>query len=161
MYAAVLFYYTLLCVYTCIPAGILERYIPVLQYPPVFSLQMLPCRFTGTRRRIHVFYRKYFLYVVSKGTSLRKFIYAQIGSVTFIMSEFKIPFQKEKHVEYIRKISADVSSFEYLVTQHLRMSGVYWGLTALCLLGLDIKAEPSYSGMVEWIMSCQDPTSGG
>ena len=77
------------------------------------------------------------------------------------MSDFKIPFKKEKHIEYIRKISADVSSFEYLVTQHLRMSGVYWGLTASCLLGLDIKAEPSYVGMVDWIMSCWDPTTGG
>jgi geranylgeranyl transferase type-2 subunit beta len=70
-------------------------------------------------------------------------------------------FYTEKHATYIQKISADTESFEYLVTQHLRMSGVYWGLTAMALLGRDLKAEPSYAGMVDWILSCQDKDSGG
>lgn len=78
------------------------------------------------------------------------------------MSETEAPaFYTDKHVAYIRKVSADVESFEYLVTQHLRMSGVYWGLTAMALLGQDLKAEPSYPGMVEWILKCQDKESGG
>lgn len=72
-----------------------------------------------------------------------------------------VKFYNNKHIHYIRKISADTESFEYLVSQHLRMSGVYWGLTAMSLLGIDLKKEPSYVGMVEWIMSCQDPVSGG
>jgi geranylgeranyl transferase type-2 subunit beta len=71
------------------------------------------------------------------------------------------PFCTDKHIAYIRKLSADVESFEYLVTQHLRMSGVYWGLTATALLGNDLKEEPSYAGMVEWILACQDKESGG
>lgn len=70
-------------------------------------------------------------------------------------------FYKEKHVEYIRKVSMDTESFEYLATQHFRMSGIYWGLTSLYLLGVDIKQESSYSGMVDWILSCQDQSSGG
>lgn len=83
--------------------------------------------------------------------------------LTVIMSESGevIPFCTDKHVAYIRKLSADVESFEYLVTQHLRMSGVYWGLTATALLGKDLKEESSYIGMVEWILSCQDKESGG
>jgi geranylgeranyl transferase type-2 subunit beta len=72
-----------------------------------------------------------------------------------------LTFYTEKHKAYIRKISTDTASFEYLVTQHLRMSGVYWGLTATALLGEDLKKEPSYNGMVDWIMSCQDKESGG
>lgn len=70
-------------------------------------------------------------------------------------------FYREKHVEYVRKISADTESFEYLVSQHLRMSGVYWGLTALTILGEDIKKEAFSETMVAWIMSCYDDQSGG
>jgi geranylgeranyl transferase type-2 subunit beta len=73
----------------------------------------------------------------------------------------EIEFCTGKHVTYIRELSADTESFEYLVTQHLRMSGVYWGLTASALLGTDLKKETSYAGMVEWILQCQDPVSGG
>jgi len=72
-----------------------------------------------------------------------------------------IPFIADNHINYIRKISADVESFEYLVTQHLRMSGVYWGLSATALLGKDIRQEPSFDGMIEWILSCQDAATGG
>lgn len=76
-------------------------------------------------------------------------------------SDGVVQFCLDKHVAYIRKVSSDVESFEYLVTQHLRMSGVYWGLTAMALLGKDLKAEASYAGMVDWIMACQDKDSGG
>jgi len=80
------------------------------------------------------------------------------------MSEFKEPlpvFHTDKHIQYIQKISSDVQSYEYLVTQHLRMSGIYWGLTSLALLGRDLKEEGSYVGMVDWILSCQDAATGG
>ncbi len=73
----------------------------------------------------------------------------------------EIEFIKDKHVDYIRKISSDTESFEYLVTQHLRMSGVYWGLTALVLLGVDLKGESFSSTIIDWIMSCFDSVSGG
>ncbi len=77
------------------------------------------------------------------------------------VSDETIVFATEKHIEYIRKVSSDKESFEYLVTQHLRMSGVYWGLTASSLLGLDIKNESSFDGMIDWVMQCQDHESGG
>ncbi len=70
-------------------------------------------------------------------------------------------FLREKHIEYIRKVSSDTSSFEFLVSQHLRMSGVYWGLTALVLLGVDLKKEAFSEDMIEWIMSCFDEEVGG
>mmetsp|Transcript_10723 Transcript_10723/g.18047 ORF Transcript_10723/g.18047 Transcript_10723/m.18047 type:complete len:181 (-) Transcript_10723:607-1149(-) len=76
-------------------------------------------------------------------------------------SNTQLLFCTENHKDYIRKLSADKESFEYLVTQHLRMSGVYWGLTASALLGNDMKTEDSYQGMVAWIMQCQDKDSGG
>jgi geranylgeranyl transferase type-2 subunit beta len=70
-------------------------------------------------------------------------------------------FLRQKHVEYIRKVSSDTESFEYLVSQHLRMSGVYWGLTAIVLLGVDINQESFSDGMIDWIMGCFDEKSGG
>eukprot|EP01031_Cornospumella_fuschlensis_P042928 gene42928-52455_t len=70
-------------------------------------------------------------------------------------------FIRQKHIEYVRLVSSDTESFEFLVSQHLRMSGVYWGLTALYLLGVNLKEEPSYVGMVDWILSCFDSESGG
>jgi geranylgeranyl transferase type-2 subunit beta len=87
------------------------------------------------------------LFFIEKVAKLRKFKMAE--------------FYRDKHVENIRKISMDTESFEYLVTQHLRMSGVYWGLTALALLGVDLKGEPFSETMIEWIFSCFDPVSGG
>lgn len=70
-------------------------------------------------------------------------------------------FFKQKHVDYVRKVSSDTESFEYLASQHLRMSGVYWGLTSLALLGVDLNLESFSVGMIDWVLSCYDPSSGG
>jgi hypothetical protein len=45
---------------------------------------------------------------------------------------------------------------EYAVTEHLRMSGIYWGLTAMYLMSAvhEMKAEE----IVEWLMQCQHPS---
>ena len=44
-------------------------------------------------------------------------------------------FLKDKHVEYIMKLGEEEKdSFEFYVTEHLRMSGIYWALTSLHLL---------------------------
>ena len=70
-------------------------------------------------------------------------------------------FYAEKHAAYVTKIANDTSSFEFVVSQHFRMSGVYWGLTALSVLGIDIKKEMDMVPLLEWLMNCQDPISGG
>ena len=42
---------------------------------------------------------------------------------------------------------------EYWLTEHLRLNGVYWGLTALCILG---KPEVlDRDEMVKYVLSCQ------
>ena len=49
-------------------------------------------------------------------------------------------------------------SFEYYATEHFRMSGVYWGLTALHLLG---KVDAmSAEDVVDWVMQCQHANGG-
>lgn len=72
-----------------------------------------------------------------------------------------------KHIKYIRSISRDTQSFEYLVSQHLRMSGCYWGLCSLAILGQELEVEAGerreevVEGLEEWINSCYDPEVGG
>jgi geranylgeranyl transferase type-2 subunit beta len=75
--------------------------------------------------------------------------FATAGGVE-IPSDENLNFLEEAHVAYIRKVSSDTSSFEFAVTQHLRMSGVYWGLTAMALLGRDLSVEMNGDEIVEW-----------
>lgn len=46
----------------------------------------------------------------------------------------------------------DQDSLSYLFTEHLRMNGVYWGLTALAFMGR-MDALPR-DEMIRWVMSC-------
>lgn len=71
------------------------------------------------------------------------------------------------HEEYIRRVSQDSGAFEYLVTEHLRMSGVYWGLTAAALLGAtaeelrsDQRLRVGDCQLGDWVMACQDQDGG-
>ena len=69
-------------------------------------------------------------------------------------------FFEEKHVKYIKQVAADTKSFGFIVSQHLRMSGIYWGLTSLSVLGIDIIEVMDTASIVDWVMSCQDDTGG-
>lgn len=40
----------------------------------------------------------------------------------------------EKHAEFIKEYGKKENSFEYGITDYLRVSGMYWGLTALELM---------------------------
>ena len=48
---------------------------------------------------------------------------------------------------------------EYCSTEFLRVSGVYWGLTAMALMGQ--LHRMSRDEVVEFVRSCQHPGSGG
>lgn len=76
-------------------------------------------------------------------------------------------FLAELHEAFIRRASQDTAAFEYLVTEHLRMSAVYWGLTAMALLGAteeQLKSDPALkiNGMAlgDWVMACQHQDGG-
>lgn len=47
---------------------------------------------------------------------------------------------------------------EYWLTEHLRLNGVYWGLTALCLLGHP-DALPR-DKTIDFVLSCQQDNGG-
>jgi geranylgeranyl transferase type-2 subunit beta len=65
----------------------------------------------------------------------------------------------EKHIQYIVSLDKRKDEYEYWLTEHLRLSGIYWGLTALHILGHP-EALPQ-DGLVEFTMSCWNAESGG
>jgi len=63
-------------------------------------------------------------------------------------------FVRDKHVDYILSLEKrDKDSFESFVTEHLRMSGLYWGITAL-----DVLKQADRMGkdkIIAFILACQ------
>ncbi|KAL8719727.1 MAG: hypothetical protein Q9225_003297 [Loekoesia sp. 1 TL-2023] len=64
----------------------------------------------------------------------------------------------EKHVQYIQSLDKRKDELEYWLTEHLRLNGVYWGLTALHLLGHP-DALPREE-TVDFVLSCQHANGG-
>jgi len=46
-----------------------------------------------------------------------------------------VELARGKHAEYVVRLHADAGAYEWVASEYLRMSGVYWGATALALLG--------------------------
>lgn len=44
-----------------------------------------------------------------------------------------------KHIDYLSKYGTDCEDFEYNMTEYLRMSGIYWTLTGIELMGASNK----------------------
>jgi geranylgeranyl transferase type-2 subunit beta len=85
-----------------------------------------------------------------------------------------VPFYRERHLAYIATLSNKLdrpSSYEGAVTEHLRMSGIYWTYAALSLLvspseadkvlGVTTSIDDSRPAIVEWVLRCYDAKSGG
>ncbi|AJV96810.1 BAD_collapsed_G0058050.mRNA.1.CDS.1 [Saccharomyces cerevisiae] len=65
---------------------------------------------------------------------------------------------KEKHIRYIESLDTKKHNFEYWLTEHLRLNGIYWGLTALCVLDSPetfVKEE-----VISFVLSCWDDKYG-
>src|SRR5947209_12569830 len=63
-----------------------------------------------------------------------------------------------KHISYIQSLDIHRDTLEYWLTEHLRLAGVYWGLTALHLLRAP-DALPR-SDTIAFVLSCQHPSGG-
>lgn len=66
---------------------------------------------------------------------------------------------KEKHIQYIKTLDKKQDSYEYWLTEHLRLNGVYWGLTALCLL--DAKDTFNKDEVIDFVLKCYVESTGG
>jgi geranylgeranyl transferase type-2 subunit beta len=83
-------------------------------------------------------------------------------------------FYKAKHIAFIKELAIELSketSYEGAVTEHFRMSGVYWSLTALhimmdaeqvdSLLGVTRKCDDGADeSIIDWVWTCFDDASG-
>ncbi|KAI4146005.1 MAG: hypothetical protein LQ341_002208 [Variospora aurantia] len=64
----------------------------------------------------------------------------------------------EKHVQYIQNLDKRKDELEYWLTEHLRLNGIYWGLTALHLLRAP-DALPRQE-TIAFVLSCQHEHGG-
>ena len=69
-----------------------------------------------------------------------------------------IPFFGDLHSKFVTDFAEKSDSFEHVATEHLRMSGVYWGLTAMDLLGK--LSDMPVKDIVAWVLQCQHSNGG-
>ncbi|KAF8323502.1 rab geranylgeranyltransferase [Cantharellus anzutake] len=62
------------------------------------------------------------------------------------------------HVSYIQSLGKSTGSLAYHLTAHLRLNAIYWGLTALCVMGRQDALDRDE--MIEFVMSCWDDELG-
>jgi hypothetical protein len=62
------------------------------------------------------------------------------------------------HEDFIAKYGSDPDDYEYAMSEFLRMNGIYWGVTAMDLMGrLGAMDRP---GIVQFLRDCQTPAGG-
>lgn len=66
---------------------------------------------------------------------------------------------KDKHIAYIASLDKKEEDLEYWLSEHLRLNGVYWGLTALHIL--DAVETFDKKELVDFVLKCWDTRSGG
>lgn len=62
------------------------------------------------------------------------------------------------HVKYIQSLDTRKDEYDYWLTEHLRLNGLYWGLVALHLLGRP-DALPR-DATIDFVLSCQHDNGG-
>lgn len=64
----------------------------------------------------------------------------------------------DKHVAYIQSLDTKKDRLDYHLTSHLRLSGVYWGLTALHFLNRPTALPRNET--IDFVKSCYHPSGG-
>lgn len=70
-------------------------------------------------------------------------------------------FIKANHINYVKNLDTSLAkqSFEYWLSEHLRLNGLYWAVTTLaCLKSLETLPKTE---VIEFVVSCYDAQSGG
>ncbi|KAF7301431.1 Rab geranylgeranyltransferase [Mycena indigotica] len=63
------------------------------------------------------------------------------------------------HVAYIQNLGKSTDDLMYHLTAHLRLNAIYWGLTALCVMGHPDALDKD--DVIKFVMSCWDDEVGG
>ncbi|CAH2038021.1 unnamed protein product, partial [Iphiclides podalirius] len=83
---------------------------------------------------------------------------AKVGSLAPGSNREKAPMLYH-HLDYLASYGLNKDDYEYCMTEYLRMSGIYWTLTALELMNQSSRLQKEE--IIEFITSCQDNESGG
>ncbi|KAK9450375.1 terpenoid cyclases/protein prenyltransferase alpha-alpha toroid [Limtongia smithiae] len=67
-------------------------------------------------------------------------------------------FLREKHIAYVKSLDTRRDELEYWLSEHLRVSGIYWGVCALELMGAR-DALPR-DEMIAYVKSCEHADGG-
>lgn len=65
---------------------------------------------------------------------------------------------REQHRSYVKRVSSDTESFEFVASEHLRMSGVYWGACALSLI--DALGDLDREMILRFVSECAHECGG-
>ena len=68
------------------------------------------------------------------------------------------PLKRALHRAFIKRSSEDSESYAFAISEHLRMSGVYWGISALYLV--DGLSDMNGGMIVDFVMNCQHEGGG-
>lgn len=79
-----------------------------------------------------------------------------MASTTQLPSELRLCV--DKHVEYVKSLDNAKDELEYWLSEHLRLNGIYWGLTACHLLGHPDALERN--GVIDFTLSCLHDSGG-
>ncbi|XP_048845287.1 geranylgeranyl transferase type-2 subunit beta isoform X2 [Brienomyrus brachyistius] len=64
----------------------------------------------------------------------------------------------DKHADYIAAYGSKKDDYEYALSEYLRMSGIYWGLTVMDLMGQ--LQRMNKDEIIEFVRSCQHECGG-
>ncbi|KAL2200058.1 terpenoid cyclases/protein prenyltransferase alpha-alpha toroid [Corynascus similis CBS 632.67] len=79
-------------------------------------------------------------------------------SQSFTQLPEELQLATSAHVKYIQSLDTRKDEYDYWLTEHLRLNGLYWGLTALHLLGHP-DALPR-AETIDFVLSCQHESGG-
>jgi geranylgeranyl transferase type-2 subunit beta len=78
--------------------------------------------------------------------------------VKYIQNLDQVSFSSLPFRIIVKKADVQKKDLAYHLTEHLRVNGVYWGLTALCIMG-HRNALPREE-MIKYVLSCWDEEAG-
>ena len=78
--------------------------------------------------------------------------FAHMAASTTQHSPSESPLCVDKHVKYIQSLDNAKEELEYWLSEHLRLNGIYWGLTACHLLGYPDALARQH--VIEFTLSC-------
>jgi geranylgeranyl transferase type-2 subunit beta len=72
---------------------------------------------------------------------------------------FMTELAKENHIQYIINLDGKNRDLHHLYSAHIRLNGIYWGCTALALMGALDRLERQK--VIDNVMQCYHPDVGG